>query len=151
MSVELTHSPAEILAVALIAEGVVTTPTGLVTDLWPLHIAEEPDRPDDCLTVYDTVGQQDGSSMHGGYLWEQQGFQLRVRASTHRIGWKKADQLRTTLAQSVYFENVTIEAKTYVLYCAGDVGPILALGKESQTSTRRIFTINGRLSIRATN
>ena len=152
MATQLYNSPAEILAVALIAEGIVSDPTG--TGEWPCHYAEEPDgpdSPDEVVTVYDTTGRVDGSSMHGGDLWEHQGFQVRIRASTHRRGWRKADEVQQTLARGILLENLTISGKTYVLYCAGDVGAIIALGKQAPNSTRRAWTINGTIAVRATN
>lgn len=153
MATQLQHSPARILSVALIAETVVTAPTGDPAEdaAWPCHYAEEPDKPDDCVTIYDTVGKQFGGNMHDGSLFAEQGFQVRVRANGHDRGWRKADELQQTLARGLYLENLTIESKTYVLYCVGDVSEVNVLGKEAPTSNRRLYTINGTLAIRATN
>lgn len=148
MATQLLHSPAEIVATALIVEQTGTSPLHDDED-WQVHYADEPDLPDNVITVYDTTGKADGASMHDGYVWEHQGIMVRVRAATHRQGWRKADEVRETLARGLYYENVTINQSTYQLVCMGDVGSILPNGKESPNSARRVFTINCTVAIRA--
>lgn len=152
MATELYHSQCEILVQALVNKGVVTDARG--TGNWPCHADEEPDgegAPDDVVTVYDTQGKVDGSSQHDGYLWQHHGFQVRIRSNTKRKGWRKADELLQTMSRSILLETITLDDRTYTLYCAGEVGPILSVGKEAPNSSRRIWTINGTLAIRATN
>lgn len=152
MATQLYHSPAEILVQALVNKGVVGDARG--TGNWPCHYAEEPDGHgihDDVVTIYDTQGKIDGYSQHDGYVWEHQGFQVRIRSNTFRKGWRKADELLQTMSRSINLETITLDNRTYLLYCVGEVGPIMNVGKEAPNSSRRIWTINGTLAIRATN
>lgn len=148
MPVQLLHSPAEIVATALLLEGTGTSPL-MDNEDWQIHYSDEPDLPDNVITVYDTTGKADGSSMHDGYVWEHQGIMVRIRASTHRIGWRKADEVRETLARGIYYETITLNASTYKLVCVGDVGSIVPNGKEAPNSARRVFSINCTVAIRA--
>lgn len=136
----MQHSPADITAQVLIDAGQCTDPTD--EDTWPVYVSDEPNTPDNCVTVFDTTPTDDGNSMVDGEEMGHFGLQVRVRAETHAVGWDKADELVTFLTQGVYDRNVTIDGVDYLVDCyAGANGP-LALGKEAPHSKRRVFTIN---------
>ncbi len=145
MSSATTHSPADVLRYALVGLGVGTQPS---TDgAWPIHATNEPDLPDSCLTITDTLGTIDGRNMVGGSLAIHEGVQVRIRAATNLIGRAKASAVLDALAESIRQTSVTIGANVYVIVAVTRIGGILPLGTEEGTS-RVIFTINAVVSLR---
>lgn len=141
----LKHSPADIIGGLLIFLEVGTGPED--NDLWPVFVAGEPARPDNCITVYDTQGQDDGRAMVDGELIDHNGFQIMIRAKDHRTGYLKADEIRTALAKLTYNVSVYLDSSVYLVYCVTKIGQILCLGKESPTSKRSLFTINAMVPL----
>lgn len=135
------HSPADVIRHLLVAKGCGTLPSD--GGDWPIYVASEPDGPDNCVTVYDTQGQDDGRSMHTGELWNHNGFQVRVRARDHSsAGWPKADEIQTVMAEEVYQDYVTIGDETYFVHAVTRIGDPIPLGKETPSSKRNLYTIN---------
>lgn len=149
----LTHSPAQILQNALVSLGLGTlAPTsGYASTSWPVYSSAEPDRPDAVITVKNTSGIQQGRSMIDGRLFQTYGIQIRVRHGDEPTGWTKADQIRGTLAQSLYQLPVTISSSNYLIHAIVGIGPVLPIGKELPSSKRSLFTVNALMSVRATN
>lgn len=145
MANTLTHSPADIVRRLLIALGLGADPP---SSSWPIFAAHEPDLPDNCITVYDTAGVAQGRSMISGELFGTSGFQVRVRAKDHTTGWTKADAIQTDMAKAVYQEVVTISGTRYLVHAIVKIGDVLALGTESPTSKRHVFTINAQAVLR---
>lgn len=147
MSLPFLQSPAEVLRRVLIGLGVAADPPALP---WPLYRGLEPADPDDCLTVYDTQGTQDGRSMFDGEAYEHPGFQLRVRARRHGAGHAKASELRHALAERIHMVAVGVSGSgvTYLLHSVNRIGVVMSLGQDVPTSKRYLFTINGVLAIR---
>lgn len=142
----LTHSPADVTRWLLCALGLATDPDDGST--WPGYATGEPSSPDNCITVYDTAGGDDGRSMVTGEVFGNNGIQVRIRSSTHTVGWQKADAIWTTLAEGVYDQTVTVGSTSYLIHCYTRIGDIIAIGKESPTSKRSIFTINCQITFR---
>jgi hypothetical protein len=150
MSVALQHSPADVTARVLVALGLVADPeTDPPGSPWPVFVADEPDRPDNCVTVYDTTSTNDGRSMRDGENWQHRGIHVRVRAIDHPTGSAKAEAISVALAEDVYRETVVIGAATYSVHCFAAVGDPISLGKEVPESRRFLFTINATLAIDA--
>ena len=147
MSSTTTHSPADILRYALIELGVGTLPSD--DDVWPICAINEPDLPDDCITVFDTLGLVDGRNMIDGSLAIHEGVQVHIRAADNLVGRAKAAAVLNALAESIRLTNVTIGDNIYVLFAVTRIGGILPLGTEDGTS-RVIFTINAVVSLRQT-
>lgn len=143
----LTHSPAKILRQLLIDLSLGTLPSA--NGSWPVYATHEPNLPDNCITVYDTVGTDDGRSMITGELWGHDGFLVRVRAADHDTGWLKADAIQTGLAESVYDRTVHVSGSTYLVHAVTRIGDVLTLGTESPTSKRSLFTINATVSLKS--
>jgi hypothetical protein len=114
---------------------------------WPVFCSSEPASPDNALTVYDTQGTDDGRSMIDGDLFGHYGVQLKVRSRDHATGWAKADAVQKAMA-ALYQLTVSIGSARYLVHCFARIGDVLALGQESPTSTRRMFTVNAIVSIR---
>lgn len=147
----LTNSPADVVRYALIAGGLGTLP--LSEGLWPIFAWQEPDQPDDVVTVYDTSGVVQGRSHNDGQVLEHYGVQIRVRTSIPKNGNTKIrailEFLDRTINQTVV--NVPYDTGTgYSVYCIHAVsrsGTILSLGKDTPTTKRTLFTVNVSVSL----
>ena len=146
MPATLLHSPAHIVQRLIVSLGLGTLPSAAGS--WPVYATAEPQDPDNVITVYDTAGQSDGRSMIDGELFEHNGIQVRVRATTHEVGWPKADAIQTGLALSVYDETVTIDGTAYLIHSINRIGQVIPIGKETPLSKRSVFTINALALIR---
>lgn len=147
----LTNSPAEILRAVLITLSLGTDPTPWAAgsgNPWPVFAAGEPNIPDDCITVYDTMGVDHGQSMVDLELYQHYGCQIRVRSSDHQTGWDKADAIRR---QASRFGQRSISGPllsgTYLVWAVAKMGQVLPLGKESPSSKRSVFTVNAQLAV----
>ena len=148
MSGSLDHSPADIVRRLLISLGLGTAPSD--GDSWPIAVAQEPDTPDNCITVYGTTGRGYGRHQTDGEVQGDYGIQLRVRSQTHSVGWARANALAECLDKTINLDAITIGESTYTVYSIGRSSPdVLELGKERGTQ-RYLFTINAVCGIRQT-
>jgi hypothetical protein len=147
MANTLTHSPADIIRWLLVSLGLGSDPDEGAP--WPVYAAGEPNAPDNVITVYDTAGTDDGRSMIDGEVMGHNGVQIRVRSTTHPVGYAKADAVWTALCEEVYDNTVTIDGVSYLVHSVNKIGDVLALGKEVPASKRSLFTINAVVSVRA--
>lgn len=159
----LQHSPADVVRRMLIDLSLGTDPDARPVGAWPVYASGEPGAgkpvgtastaktgvPDSIITVYDTLGRQNGRIQFSGEIQEHHGFQVRVRAAGHSAGYAKARAIADGLDKSVYLRTVAIGASRYLVYAVTRTGDVLALGKEP-TSGRRIFTINALVTVRQT-
>ncbi len=141
----LTHTPAQIIRGLLTLFGDGSLPTD--NTAWPIFVEQEPAIPDNCLTIYNTPGREDGRSMIDGELLGHFGFQVRIRAALVTTGYAKAQALQDTLSQEILRTAVTIDSTTYVVQAITRISDIHSLGK-MPGSSRFLFTINGLLTIR---
>lgn len=141
------HSPADIVRALLILKGLGSTPPDRAA--WPVYSSREPHRPDDAITTYNTTGVDDGSDMWDGKNNTHFGILIRVRSTLEPVGWAKAGQIREAILSNevVYDEVVTIGDNTYLVHCFSRVGEVFALGTETPTSKRRIYTVNATVDI----
>lgn len=146
MSGTLTHSPAVILARLLIGQGLGTAPDGTDTS-WQVFETSEPDRPDECLTVFDTAGRDHGRTSPDGLRHEHEGVQVRVRSRTHDAGWAKAQAVALAL-DAVNHAVASVGASSYTVVAAVRTAPVLSLGADP-ASRRRLFTVNALLALTA--
>ncbi len=134
----LDNTPAEIVAALIEGLGL----HGAV------YVGNEPDSPDEVVTVYDTAGVQQGRSMIDGERWEYYGIQVRVRAPLQRRAGQLAWLIATTLDTDVYDATVTIGETTgtgsdeYTVHAVQRTSGPIPLGKQEPTSRRSVFTIN---------
>jgi len=142
----LAHSPADIIRRVLIALGHGVDPPGTV---WPIYAGAEPDLPDNCITCYDTERRGHGRTQTDGEQQEHHGVQVRVRGATHGVGYVKARALALALDQEVYQESVTIAGTAYLVHAVSRTSGVLALGTDTPTSKRRLFTVNVLVSLRS--
>lgn len=142
---QLLHSPADVVRWLLIQteQGVAPSSVGA----WPVFVSIEPDRPDNCITVYDTEGILEGRIQTTGEVVEQLGVMLRVRSQNYPLGYSKCLNLQRELDQQIYRRQVTVQNSTYVVHSLTRRGSILAIGKDRGNSDRFIFTLNYTLTI----
>lgn len=145
MATPLEHSPADITAQLLVDLGLGTDPND--NGDWPVYVNSEPSTPDNCLTVYDTTDRDDGRAMVSGERQVFFGYQIRIRARNHKVGWLKAHEIAISLDENVYETSVILEGNTYVVHSCNRISGVLPLGKESPTSKRNLYTLNFLASI----
>jgi hypothetical protein len=142
----LANSPAEIVANLLVLKAYGTEPSLLQT--WPVEVADEPDSPDNVITIYDVGSSSSGRSMVDGQQLEQYSIQVRVRSQTHAVGWTKINQIAKGMDENIYLDTVTIGSNVYRVHAISRRGGILPLGKEYPQSQRSLFVVTGQCSIR---
>jgi hypothetical protein len=147
----LQNTPSDVVRYLLVQLDVATLPTD--GDDWPAYEGQEPDSPDDCITVYTTTGVDDGRSMIDGELWQHYGVQVRVRSSTSVAGWQKANAIRDAMAKEVQREIVAVPLEPggtattdYRVAAISKIGQTIPLGKEPH-SNRFLFTVNVKVPI----
>lgn len=154
MSGSLTHQPNDILRYLLIQMSVGVLPSVGSVSNWPIGCGDEDDKPDNYITIYNPVGRRDQRIAYTGEVTEHPGIQIRVRAGgadPHTTGWTKINAIRTLLNEQVRNEYVTVGATQYAVHgFTHESGP-LSLGRESPTSQRRLFTLNGTVTLRQLN
>ena len=145
MSGTLTHSPADIIRYLMIDFALGTIPSD--GGAWPIFVGQEPNNPDDVITIFDTAGIHDGRLQVGGEVQEHHGFQVRVRAANHVDGWTKINAIDVTLNESVLLDTTTISSQDYTIQSITRKGTIIPLGKEKPDSRRDVFTLNAVTSL----
>ena len=136
----MQHSPSDVIAKLLVDLSVGTDPDN--GSAWPVYVAKEPTNPDNAITIYDTSGIPFGRGMDGE-IWEDFSFQVRVRSTTHVIGWRKAWAVREAL-RGVYQASVSLSS-TYLVHAITRIGSVVIAGKEG--AQRSLFTVNAFATI----
>lgn len=118
---------------------------------WPVYAIGEPDLPDNVITVYDTAGMDDGRLMTNGELQCHYGWQMRVRAVNHPVGYRKINALRVYISETFRALNLTIEGSLYQVPAFTHLGEIMILGPDTPGSKRKLFTLNGTIPLKQLN
>lgn len=140
MSALLDHSPSDIVRNVLIDLGLGSDPAA--NQVWPIFASGEPDKPDSCITVYDTAGIDLGRIQFDGEREESYGIQVRVRSAAHTAGHKKTNEIAIALDKDLLDMNISLGASDYNVWCANRSSTVLVLGRESPNTNRRLFTVN---------
>lgn len=146
----LEHSPADILRYIIIAHGLGFLSSGIDNPVdWTVYADIEPDAPDNCITVYNTIGRRHKRLQATGRIHEHHGIQIRIRSRTPALGYNKARDIAVTLDEDVYKEQVTIGTSVYCLHSFSRAGDIIPFPRDTITPTKRIIhTFNGLVDIR---
>jgi hypothetical protein len=145
----LNHSPADITRHLIIAMGLGSTPAGVNNEAWSVFCDNEPDRPDNCITVYNTVGRNNGRTHVDGEVQESHGIMVRVRSQDPKTGFAKVRLIAVTLDQLIHQYIVTVDSDSYCVKSVNRTSDITALGKDSPTPTRRgVHTFNALVVVR---
>jgi hypothetical protein len=133
----MLHTPADVLSRLLIAAGVGSDPPG--NSAWPVYAVDEPDTPDNCMTVFDTTGMVWGSTLIDGEQQLHSGAQVRFRGRNHAVAFLKAN-LAAVALDAVSQVQVSADGSTYRVD-AVTTGDVISAGKEPGTG-RYIYTLN---------
>ena len=145
MSTSLTHSPADVIRWLLVSGSLGTNPSLGLT--WPIYASDDPDLPDDLMTVYDTAGVTQGRLQETGETAEHRGVMVQIRGIDQPTTWAKADAVRAYLDESVHNEIITVGGSQYVVHAVTRKSGPISLGREPTTS-RFLFTLNAVVSLR---
>lgn len=148
MANALQHPHEKVVAALLVDLALGADPDAQPLGSWPVYTTDEPGEPDNVVTVFDTEGTGDGRAMPTGEAMHHPGIQVRVRAADPLTGYRKADEIRTAMAQSVNLYGITVGSTDYLVNCFARISQVRSLGKESPSSRRRIFVINAVVSLR---
>jgi len=148
MSGSLNHSPADIMRHTLVELGLGTLPTS--REDWPISYSQEPDSPDDAITLYDTTSRIDGRSHLSGETWLHYGIQVRIRSYAVSPGRTKANAITEALDKDIQYRPITIAGTTYIVYTVTRTTDSVSLGKEVRDTKRNLFTINAVVALRQT-
>lgn len=144
----LANSPAEVIGQLLIDLGLGEEVASPSPD-WEVHVEGEPDKPDNCITVYDTVGRTNGRDHNIGEMAEHEGIQIRVRSNSPTDGWAKAKAIADKLDKEVGpLTGVSLDANDYTIANVSRTANIIPLRFEKPVSKRRHWVINAVVSLR---
>lgn len=147
MTLVLTRSPADIIVQYLVSEGLASLPTDNVAE-WPAYCSAFGTDGDEAICVYDTAGTKDFRLMGTGETKEKHGFQIRVRARTHSIGYTKAAELCRAM-DAVRRAQMDFEDMELMLHSVSRKSSIIPLGEVEEKNRRTHFTINFVLTLSA--
>lgn len=147
----MSHNPGNVVCQLLIDLDIGTDPVD--EDEWSVYTTQEPDKPDDCITVYDTVGIESGRTTPDGERSEHPGIQVRVSGTTYTKGFVKANEIarafdnlvRQTIVNIANADDTENQYKVQTIIRKGTIIP---LGRDKPTSRLSVFTINALVSVR---
>jgi hypothetical protein len=137
----MANSPAECVRQLLVDLGL-----GTDAGTWPVYATTEPDVPDNCITCYDTVGQDHGRTMPDSVRQGLDGVQVRIRSSGHAAGRSKANDVALAL-DAVYQKVVHVGSANYHVHAVNRSLPIETRGKDAPNSKRSLFFLNCLLHV----
>ena len=152
MSGVLEHSQADIVRHVLIAINHGTLPSG--NEPWPIYVDNEPDAPDNCITITNTPSRDFGRDAIQYDRQEYHGIQIRIRAATSPLGRNKARRLAIALDAEIIQHTIAlpkvpgVEEADYLIHSVTRTGDVLSLGKEVPNTKRHLFTLNAIVAIR---
>lgn len=151
MSGLLDHAAGEVVRQLLVDLGLGTHANDNPQGSWPIYHDHLPDSPNEALCVYNTDGRLQGRTQVDGYMQEFYGIQIMIRALTPKAGTDKARKLAYALDHRILRNQVTVtdhsDSASYLVQAVTRVGNIISLGRETPTTERRTFTINGVASL----
>lgn len=135
----LADSPADILAAYLLSAGIVTS--SAVADDWSAYVSHTPEKPDNCVSLYDTTPLKDGR-MRDNTIVHHFSVMVQVRSRVRAAGWSKMQAVAGTL-DNVNRNVVVCNGTSYRLQTVTRVSGPTDLGEEEESSKkRRLFTLN---------
>lgn len=135
---------ARIVMEYLVDQGLVTTN---VAGPWKVYAHREADKPDRCVTVYETTPRilGRGAEAHSPVL-ERPGVQVRVRGPDYEEARAKGLDIQDALAE---LRNTTVSVPADAVYTVGcftRTASLQYIGRQEK-STRELFTVNGLLTV----
>lgn len=132
----LHHSPSDIVATLIVQ-------LGLGTDGgdWPVWVDLEQDKPDEAITVQNTLGIYHGRTWPDSKGNEHYGFQVRVRGKISPEAWDKIKSIVEDFDR-VKNETVSIGTYQYLVATLKRTGGVMPLGRDIASSFRTVFVVN---------
>lgn len=121
-------------------------------DIWPINVDQDSESPDTSITVYGTLGRDDGRTQIDGELQEHHGVQIKV-SSLDRTGFLIATQLAVA-CDGMVDKGVTVSSELmgtnyYILQSVNRTGNgVNALGKDMVNTRRNLYTFNALVNVR---
>jgi hypothetical protein len=136
------HTPASLLYQWLINNELAGDPE-ITSELWPVYINFQPDKPDNLIVVTDSGGRIDGRGHNSKKSYKHPAVQLLVRARRDKEpeAYEKIFELDEKLDELVRETVVRDEDFAYQIKSVSKTTPITALGR-SQESDRPSFSVN---------
>ena len=117
--------------------------------VWPIYVGNEPDIPDDVMTVFKTSFTHQGRVHPSGEVQGRDGIQIRIRSADYATGDAKAMEIMIGLDEDLYQGVVTLKSNQYQIHSwSRSGGGLIRLGKQVPNTKRELFTINGTVLIR---
>lgn len=136
-----------------IVKELLTTQLNLDTNpTFPVYMGTRPDTPDDCITVVETVGTNQGRYLQSGGHIERNSASIMVRANAYEKGDDKARLIVRNLTEPAYglvlpLNMASNTAGFYLIQNVSKVSGPIPLGKETPDSKRYLWSINILLTI----
>lgn len=89
----MSNAPSRDMKDLLVAASVGVFGVNPDADGWSIFIGNEPDEPDNTITIYDTPGE----APHPKFRLDYPRFQVRVRCRTYDAGWLKIEEVKSAL------------------------------------------------------
>lgn len=151
MSNLLYHSPADIIATLMIQRGLGVTPNVNSSvnsgTSWPIKVNRLPDKPDNCIVVTDTTGQDQGRLQPTSKRVVKYGIQIRIRSGTFPLGFVKAEAIAYDLDSVLDNTVLDLDTRNYLIHSLQRTGPVIRMGIE-QNATRELFSLNYLVDLR---
>lgn len=149
----MDHSAAAIMKEVLLIEGLFGDSEATSLPEWPLFEDHLPDRqtrikvPDNAAVISSYTGRKDGRLMSGPVIVHP-GFQIKVRSTIPRVGFRKAAAAAKRLSELTNYA-VTVESADYtVAAITQTTDDPLFLGFEEGTKRRCLHTVNFTITVR---
>lgn len=114
---------------------------------WPVYVDQEPDEPDECLTLYQDQNTSAGRNMVDGEETEYFGVQIQVRCPSSKDGALYAHKIKLALDQLQVPYTVSLGGHSYKIYNCSPSGTVIPLGQDQTNQSRFLWTINYLLTL----
>ena len=140
----LNDSPAAILRAYLISESLVTLPSS--SSDWPCYRGGLTDEPDNCISIQDAPGSNDGRYMTDGSYSIHPGFALLVRSNSYSDAYSKIEAIYDALS-ALSGESVSIGDNDYKIQACSLPSYVAPLQRDEDNRMR--FILNGTMTLKA--
>ena len=150
MSIQVTNilgnSPATILVALLVDQLGICTRVADQGD-WPAFLEHMPDKPDECLCVYDTMGIKDGRMMNTMETVMHHGIEILLRSRDYTAPYTKARSISGDLSVLTP-QNFSLLGSVYRVYNVTETTAPTHLGEEAGTIRRYYVSVNMLFAVR---
>lgn len=125
-----SHGVNEVIAQVLVDSGITNVYNSAI---WPTFVGDEPDSPDQVVTVYNTTPVKNGRVMNSGEVLLHWGIQIRVRSLTPKPGFVKLHAICDYLDGLAHKYVSMPDDSEYDIHAMSNQNGVLDLGKEQLT------------------